>query len=92
MKCHLTNAKENAALITKDGRLRGFLNEGHIFKLNWIKDRGLNRLFSNQLFSRDKKDNRLIENVVIIGSHKIHIGMQIIGLENPRLLSILLAR
>ena len=41
MKHHLTNAEENAALITEDKRLRSFLNEGRILKLNWIKDRGL---------------------------------------------------
>ena len=68
MKRHPTNARENAALITEDGRLRSFLNGGRVFKLNWTKVRVLELAILNRLFSRDKKDNRLIENMVVIGS------------------------
>ena len=36
-----TNARENAALITEDERLRSFLIGGYVFRLNWIKVKGL---------------------------------------------------
>ena len=36
-----TSAGDDATLITKDGRLRSFLNGGRVFRLNWTKVRGL---------------------------------------------------
>ena len=35
------NVEESAALITEDRRLRSFLSGGRVFRLNWIKVRGL---------------------------------------------------
>jgi len=37
--------------------LRDSLNEGRVFKLNWIKIRSLGSAISNRLFSRNKKCN-----------------------------------
>ena len=49
-----------------------------------------NRLFSNRLFSRNKKYNEATENMLSLILHKIHVDIQITSLEHPGLLSTLL--
>ena len=93
MKRRPTNAKENAALITEDGRLRSFLSGGHVFRLNWIKSQRT-RIDYFQISSlaeiRDTIEQQKIW--LLLVPHKIYItnvGMQIINLEHPGLLSML---
>ena len=49
-----------------------------------------NRLFSNRLFSRNKKYDETTKIWLLLILHKIHVDIQITSLEHPRLLSILL--
>ena len=55
-------------LVTKDRRLRGSLNKGCVSDLIELRLEVWNRLFSNRLFSRDKKYNKATKNMVITGS------------------------
>ena len=98
-KATAINRRRNATLLmskrvqrwmTKDRRSRGSLNKVHVFRLDWIKIGSLeSTIFRIGSLAEDKKYNEATKVWLSLILHKIHVDIQIISLEHPRLLSIL---